>query len=40
MKRRKGTNPEKVATARRLLTILYRMLKENHPFIPYKRSWK
>jgi len=40
MKRRKGANSAKVATARRLLTIIYRMLKENRPYIPYKRSWK
>jgi len=26
-----------VATARRLLTIIYRMLKENRPYIPHKR---
>jgi hypothetical protein len=37
LKRRKGTNSAKVATARRLLTIIYRMLKENRPYIPYKR---
>jgi len=37
MKRRKGANSAKVATARRLLTIIYRMLKENRPYIPYKR---
>jgi len=37
MKRRKGANSAKVATARRLLTIIYRMLKEKRPYIPYKR---
>lgn len=37
MKRRKGANSAKVATARRLLTIIYRMLKENRPYILYKR---
>ena len=37
MKRRKGANSAKVATARRLLTIIYRMLKENRSSIPYKR---
>jgi len=37
MKRRKGANPAKVATARRLLTILYLMLKENRPYIRYER---
>jgi transposase len=37
LKRRKGANSAKVATARRLLTIIYRMLKENRPYIPYKR---
>jgi transposase len=37
IKRRKGANSAKVVTARRLLTIIYRMLKENRPFIPYKR---
>ncbi|MCK4431206.1 MAG: hypothetical protein KAW19_07870, partial [Candidatus Aminicenantes bacterium] len=35
--RRKGANSAKVATARRLLTIIYRMLKENRSYIPYKR---
>ena len=37
MKRKKGANSAKVSTARRLLTIIYRMLKENRPYIPYKR---
>ena len=37
-KRRKGANSAKVATARRFLTIIYRMLKENRPYIPYKRQ--
>lgn len=37
MKRRKGANSAKVATARRLLTIIYRMLKESRPYIAYKR---
>jgi transposase len=37
LKRRKGANSAKVATARRLLTIIYRMLKEGRPYIPYKR---
>ena len=37
LKRWKGANSAKVATARRLLTIIYRMLKENRPYIPYKR---
>jgi len=37
LKRKKGANSAKVATARRLLTIIYRMLKENRPYIPYKR---
>ena len=37
LKRRKGANSAKVATARRLLTIIFRMLKENRPYIPYKR---
>jgi len=36
-KKRKGANQAKVATARRLLTIIYRMLKENRAYIPYKR---
>jgi transposase len=36
LKKRKGANSAKVATARRLLTIIYRMLKENRPYIPYK----
>jgi len=29
---RKGANPAKVATARRLLTIVYRVLKENREY--------
>jgi transposase len=37
LKKRKGANSAKVATARRLLTIIYRMLKENRPYIPHKR---
>ena len=37
LKRRKGANSAKVATARRLLTIICRMLKENRSYIPYKR---
>jgi len=37
LKRRKGANSAKVATARRLLTIIYRMLKENRAYIPNKR---
>jgi len=37
MKRRKGANPAKVATARRSLMIIYRMLKENRPSVTSKR---
>jgi transposase len=37
-KKRKGANVAKVATARRLLTIIYRMLKENRAYIPYKKG--
>ena len=37
LKRRKGANSAKVATARRLLTIIFRMLKEGRAYIPYKR---
>jgi len=37
LKRKKGANSAKVATARRLLTIIYRMLKEGRCYIPYKR---
>jgi len=37
LKKRKCSNSAKVATARRLLTIIYRMLKENRAYIPYKR---
>jgi len=37
LKRRKGPNPAKVAAARRMLTIIFRMLKEKRPYIPYKR---
>lgn len=35
--RRKDNNVAKVATARRLLTIIYRILKEGRQYIPYKR---
>jgi len=38
--RRKNTNAAKVATARRLLTIIYRILKENRRYIPFKRSYR
>ena len=38
MKKRKGANSAKVATARRLLTIIYRVLKEKRAYIPYKRE--
>jgi len=37
-KKRKGANSAKVATARRLLTIIYRVLKEKRAYIPYKRE--
>jgi len=36
--KRKGANSAKVATARRLLTIIYRVLKEKRAYIPYKRE--
>lgn len=36
IKRRKGTKPARVATARRLLTIAYHCLKDNRMFIPWK----
>ena len=35
--RRKGANTAKVATARRLLTIIYRVLKDRRHYIPYRR---
>jgi len=35
--RRKGPNMAKVATARRLLTIIYKILKEGRCYVPYKR---
>ncbi len=35
--RRKNTNAAKVPTARRLLTIIYRILKEGRCYVPYKR---
>jgi transposase len=38
MKKRKGANSAKVATARRLLTIIYRVMKEKRAYIPYKRE--
>jgi transposase len=34
----KGANSAKVATARRLLTIIYRVLTEKRAYIPYKRK--
>jgi len=36
--RRKDANVAKVATARRLLTIIYRVLKDNRPYELYKRK--
>lgn len=36
--KRKGANSAKVATARRLLTIIYRILKEKRGYISYKRK--
>ena len=36
--RRKGANIAKVATAKRLLTIIYKILKEKRCYIPYKRN--
>jgi len=38
--RRKNNNVAKVATARRLLTIVYRVLKERREYEPYKRKVK
>ena len=35
--KRKGANPAKVATSRRLLTIIFRVLKEKRSYVPYKR---
>jgi transposase len=35
--RRKGANKAKVATARRLLTIVYKVVKEGRNYIPYRR---
>jgi transposase len=35
--RAKGANKTKVATARRLLTIIYKVLKEGHNYIAYRR---
>lgn len=32
LRRRKGANPAKVATARRLLTIVYRILSEQREY--------
>jgi len=37
-KKRKGANSAKVAKARRLLTIIYRVLNEKRAYIPYKRE--
>jgi transposase len=36
--RRKGVNSAKVKTARRLLTIIYRIMKEKRAYVPYKRQ--
>ncbi len=36
--RRKAANIAKVATAKRLLTIIYKILKEKRCYIPYKRN--
>jgi transposase len=36
--RRRGANVAKVATAKRLLTIIYKILKEKRCYIPYKRN--
>jgi hypothetical protein len=38
--RRKNNNVAKVATARKLLTIVYRVLKERREYEPYKRKVK
>ena len=35
--RRKSANSAKMATAKRLLTIIYKVLKERREYIPYKR---
>jgi predicted kinase len=35
---RKATSSAKIAVARRLLTIIYRVLKEKRAFIDYKRE--
>jgi len=37
-KKREGVNSAKVATARRLLTIIYRVMKEKRAYIPFKRE--
>ena len=36
--KRKGANSAKIVVTRRLLTIIYRVLKEKRTFIPYKRE--
>lgn len=38
-KKKKTGNVAKVATARRLLAIIYQMLKEDRGYIVYKREW-
>lgn len=38
-KKRKDSNVAKVATARRLLSIIYQILKEDRPYILYRREW-
>ena len=38
--KRKDANVAKIATARRLLAIIYKILKEKRCYEPYKREWK
>ena len=38
LKKRKKSNVAKVATARRLLSIIYQLLKEDRPYLPYRRE--
>jgi transposase len=39
LKKRKKSNVAKVIMARRLLAIIYQILREDRPYVTYKREW-
>ena len=39
LKKRKKSNVAKVAMARRLLAIIYQILREDRPYVAYEREW-